>query len=274
MSAPGGVRTLFAALMAAAALSTAAPAHAAPASVEAGCPPSATHPVPVVLLHGTMDDATAWDVLMPELVAAGYCVYAPTYGVTATSFGMGGLAPVAASAQEVAAYIAAVLAATGADRVDIVGHSQGGAIAEYYAKNLGHADRVRSAVLLAPVTHGTTLSGAVHGAELVPGLRDALDSTALPVICAACVDLEAGSAFEAALNSGPIAQPGVGYSVLATRDDLVSTPAGPASFIDEPGVVNQYVQDLAPVSVSHQAMPGDPVVIGWTRERLRAADNG
>ncbi|MEV6217451.1 alpha/beta fold hydrolase [Nocardia sp. NPDC051833] len=136
-----------------------APAATIPGTATGDCEPTPAHPVPIVLLHGTIDDATAWDKLTPELVAAGYCVFAPTYGVTTTSFGIGGVAPVTTAASVVAAYIEDVLAATGATRVDIVGHSQGGTIAEYYAKILGNADSIRSATLLAPVTHGTTLSG-------------------------------------------------------------------------------------------------------------------
>ncbi|MEV6217450.1 hypothetical protein [Nocardia sp. NPDC051833] len=92
-------------------------------------------------------------------------------------------------------------------------------------------------------------------AGAVPGLRGVVDSAVLLLVCAACADLETGSTFITALDSGPIAQPGVRYAVLATRDDTISTPAGPASFITEPGVKNLFVQDLDPRPVSHQAMP-------------------
>ncbi|MFD4440061.1 esterase/lipase family protein [Nocardia sp. NPDC058519] len=248
----------------------AGPAAATPEDT-AVCTPTGAHPVPVVLLHGTMDDATAWSTLAPQLTAAGYCVFAPTYGVAGAVPGLGGVAPVSRSAVEISDFLDRVLAATGSDRVDIVGHSQGGTIAEYLAKNMRQTARIRSAIMLAPVSHGTTLSGAVGAADTVPGLRGLVDTAVLPVFCAACADLETGSAFIAALDAGPIAQPGVRYAVLATRDDAVATPAGPASFIEEPGVTNHYVQELAPVAVSHKDLPRDAVAGRWVREQLDAA---
>lgn len=243
-------------------------ATAGPVDPAGTCRPTADHPYPVVLLHGTMDDSSAWNVLSPSLTAAGYCVFAPSYGRDNSPLPYGGIAPIARAADEVAAYIDGVLAQTGATRVDIVGHSQGGTIAEYYAKNLGQARHVHTELLLAPGTHGTTLSGLVGLVDQVPPVRSAVDSAVLPAFCAACADLEVGSTFMNALDDGPIAQPGVRYAVLATRDDTTVTPAGPASFIFEPGVTNQFVQDLRPGSVAHQHMPLDATVDQWVLDQL------
>ena len=52
-----------------------------------------------------------------------------------------------------------VLAATGAAKVDLVGHSQGGMMPRYYLKFLGGAALVNRLVALAPSNHGTTLDG-------------------------------------------------------------------------------------------------------------------
>lgn len=260
-------RAALAAVTVAAGIGMAAtPAQAAPAT--AACSPSAAHPYPVVLLHGTMDDATAWNVLAPRLTAAGYCVFAPTYGAGSGFLPYGGVAPTERSAAEVVAFIDNVLATTGATRVDIVGHSQGGTIAEYYAKNLGHASKVRTELLLSPTTHGTDLLGLVGLVSGAPAVRDAIDTAVLPTFCAACADQEVGSNFIRALNSGPIAQPNIRYAVLATRDDTTSTPAGAASFIEEPGVTNQFVQELSPGAVTHKAMSSDPVVTQWILDQL------
>lgn len=249
-------------------LGVAPPSTAAPSSP---CLPSAEHPYPVVLLHGTMDDAGVWNVLEPRLIAAGYCAFAPTYGASASPVPLGGgTSPVESSAAEVAAYIAGVLARTGADQVDIVGHSQGGVIAEYYAKNMGKADRVHAEVLLAPTTHGTTMQGLVDVANQAPAVREAVDTAVLPLFCAACADQEVGSSFIDDLNAGPIAQPGVRYAVMATRDDTTNTPAGASSFIDEPGVRNIFVQDLRPGIVTHQELPRDPVAVEWVLNQLAA----
>ncbi|NNH74829.1 alpha/beta fold hydrolase [Nocardia uniformis] len=272
---------MAAAILALAAPTVAAPAidRQAPAVVAVAnpggevlpCRPAADRPRPVVLIHGTMDDATAWDVLYPKLIAAGYCAYALTYGAGGGFLPLGGVAPVDRSATEIAAFIDQVLAVTGADRVELVGHSQGGLIAEYYAKNLGGAAKVHSEILLAPTTHGTDLLGLVGLLDGVPAVRDVIDTAVLPTFCAACADQEVGSNFIRALNSGPIAQPNVRYAVLATRDDMTNTPAGAASFIEEPGVVNQFVQDLRPGYVTHKDMPRDPVVNQWILEQLGSA---
>ena len=62
-----------------------------------------------------------------------------------------------------------VLAATGAKKVDLVGHSQGGMMPRYYIKNLGGASKVNTLVGLAPSNHGTTLEGLFTLASYFPG---------------------------------------------------------------------------------------------------------
>ncbi|MGW4244639.1 lipase family alpha/beta hydrolase [Nocardia sp. NPDC004722] len=269
------MRRMLSAGIIAAAVSTAAahPAAAQPVEDVPVCRPTVQHPYPVVLLHGTDDDATAWNQLAPRLIDAGYCVYTPSYGSFDSPLPFGdGIAPVARSADDMAAYLERVRTATGAGKVDLVGHSQGGAIAEYYAKNLHHADRVNAEILLTPVTHGTTFSGAVQAANQLPALRHVTDDELLPVLCPACADLETGSPFMTALDDAPIAQPGVAYAILATRDDIINTPPGPASFIEEPGVTNQFIQDLHPAPLSHQQMPHDPAVGDWILTQLATTD--
>jgi hypothetical protein len=46
----------------------------------------------------------------------------------------------------------------------------------------------------------------------------------------------------ATLDNGPIAQPGVGYTIITSRYDELVTPTE-AAFVYEPGVLNEYVQD-------------------------------
>ncbi|WP_410874573.1 esterase/lipase family protein [Nocardia sp. A7] len=235
-----------------------------------GCRPSEVHPNPLVLVHGTSNTAKEWNQLTPDLLAAGYCTFVVDYGYAARPFlQSGGLGPVRESVGEVAAFIDRVLIATGSGKVDIVAQSQGGVIAEYYAKNLGHADRIGAEILLAPPTHGTTLSGVVG--VIPPGspLRDPVNTAMAALACPACADLETGSAFIRALNDGPVAQSGVRYAVIATRDDATVTPPGAASFISEPGVTNLFVQDLCPgTRADHAGLPSHPVVKAWVLNQL------
>ncbi|HEX2893658.1 MAG TPA: alpha/beta fold hydrolase [Marmoricola sp.] len=110
----------------------------APGTNDWSCKPSAAHPLPVVLVHGTAGNrSTNWQTYGPLLKNNGYCVFALTYGVTPGSAypiaALGGLNSIPTSAAELGSFIDKVLAATGADQVDIVGHSQGTLMPDYYA---------------------------------------------------------------------------------------------------------------------------------------------
>lgn len=115
------------------------------------CRPSREHPKPVVLVTSTfLSDAVSWTTLGPYLHNLGYCVYTFNYGreIYGVPPGLNGMDPIAVSARTVAAAVERVLAATGAEEVDLVGHSQGGMVARYYINVLGGAERVDRMVLL------------------------------------------------------------------------------------------------------------------------------
>jgi triacylglycerol esterase/lipase EstA (alpha/beta hydrolase family) len=217
------------------------------------CRPSAAHPRPVVLLHGLSSTGEQnWAIHGPAIAKAGYCAFAPTYS---ERLGQGGQASVADSAVEIEAYVDRVLATTGADRVDLVGHSLGAFLALYVTKVGGYGPRVGRVVALAPPTHGTTLLGLL---ALVNGLgvRGPVDQ-ALGLACPACPDLLAGGPAVTRLEDGPVAVPGVDYTVVASRLDAVVTPSS-RGFIAEPGVRNYFVQDRCPLDpVGHFGMGFD-----------------
>ena len=207
------------------------------------CRPSAAHPEPVLLLHGLGGNGPGnFATLGPELALAGYCVYAPTYGEAIPGVPVGGLVPIEQSSKEIAGYVDQVLAATGAAKLDIVGHSEGGFIALYLPKFVpGYAAKIDRIVALAPPTHGTTFANLITIADDL-GIRSQVDSVLNQVGCAACTELTTNGTLVGPLNTGPIAQPGISYTIIASRTDELVTPYG-TEFVHEPGVNNVTVQD-------------------------------
>ena len=128
------------------------------------CKPSAQHPDPVVLVHGlgaTMADN--WSTMAPLLADNGYCVFALTYGLDPGESYVGGVEPMEVSSQQLANFVDEVLADTGASKVDLVGHSEGTVMPQYYLKRLGGAAKVNRYVAIAPLYQGTTLYGLSAG---------------------------------------------------------------------------------------------------------------
>ena len=176
------------------------------AASAAPCQPTPAHPYPVILVHGTFaNQALSWNALRPLLEADGFCVFSLDYGTNATG-------PMAKSGDTVAAFARQVLAQTGAAEVSFVGHSQGGSLSRYVAKDKGLLDQTDDIVGLAPSSHGTTTPFAGPAALLG---------------CAACGDQVAGSPFMQVLNAPPEAPGPVSYTVVSTRYDEVVTPYRP-----------------------------------------------
>ena len=212
-----------------------------PAAVEArvDCRPTPAHPRPVILVHGTFDNGPSTMPRLGEpLRRQGFCVIAPTLGAYAANPGRGGLDSIAgASGPQLAGVIDQVRAVTGAQQVDLVGYSQGAAIAGYTAKVLrpGAVGRV--------VSVGGYWGGDNRG--LVP--------TELPPEIAGVglwaanlrglAELAPGSPMVAAWNGleGSPYLPGVEYTLIATRGDRVLPPE--RSFVPGPGVRTLITED-------------------------------
>ncbi|WP_217383375.1 triacylglycerol lipase [Streptomyces sp. NK08203] len=247
------------ALTAAAVLTPAATASAAPtaqATASSGwndysCKPSAAHPRPVVLVHGTFANSVDnWLVLAPYLVNRGYCVFSLDYGQLPGVPLIHGLGPIDKSAEQLRDFVDKVLAATGAPEADLVGHSQGGMMPRHYLKFLGGADNVNALVGIAPDNHGTTLLGLTKLLPHFPGAEKFLNDKT-----PALADQIAGSPFLTRLNEGDDTVPGVQYTVIATRYDQVVTPYR-SQYLDGPNVRNVLVQDLCPVNISEHVAIG------------------
>ncbi|MER5718591.1 alpha/beta fold hydrolase [Streptomyces sp. NPDC002132] len=257
-------RPLAALLLATAALSATATAPASAESSSAAtsassqggwndydCRPSAAHPRPVVLVHGTFANSVDnWLSLAPYLTHRGYCVFSLDYGQLPGVPFFHALGPIDESAGQLSAYVDRVLSATGAAQADIVGHSQGGMMPRYYLKFLGGAAKVNALVGIAPNNHGTTLAGLTHLLPYFPGAEDLL-TAATPALAQQI----AGSEFMAKLNAGGDTVPGVRYTVIATRYDEVVTPYR-TQFLSGANVSNVLIQDRCALDLSEHALLG------------------
>ncbi|MEI5672725.1 MULTISPECIES: esterase/lipase family protein [unclassified Nocardioides] len=221
-----------------------------PGANDWSCRPSAARPVPVVLVHGTFGDRQhLLEPLSATLAGRGWCVFSLDYGNRGTG-------DVAASAAELKRYVDRVLAATGAARVSLVGHSQGGMMPRYFIKNLGGAAVVDDLVGLAPSNHGTTL---VPQGWSVP-------------FCVACDQQAAGSPFLTALNAGDETPGDVSYTQVTTRYDEVVVPHTSGHLAAGPQVTNLTVQDACPLDLSeHVLIPTSRASIAWTVDALSHA---
>jgi triacylglycerol esterase/lipase EstA (alpha/beta hydrolase family) len=259
------IRRAIAVLLAAVLLGvggTATTATAAPSSGfdDWSCKPSAAHPNPLVLLHGLGGNGPGnYSYLGPYLAAKGYCAFTVTYGQATPTIPVGGTVSITQSSAEIAAFVQQVRQATGAAKVDIVGHSEGAFQSIYGPKIRGYAGQVGKVVALAPPTHGTTFGGLVSVGDFL-GLRPLVDQVLRDYGCPACDELIVGGSAVDQLTTGPIAQPGVNYTVIASRLDALVTPHE-TSFIREPGVTNKFVQDVCPLDlVGHVGLAFDPTV--------------
>lgn len=258
---------------------SAAPALTNPSGPPAGandwsCKPSAAHPRPVVLVHGTFASmGLNFGTLSPLLKNNGYCVFALNYGAMSiggsTIFALG---PITSSAGELSTFVDQVRASTGSSKVDIVGHSQGGMMPNYYIKFLGGASKVNALVGLAPDNHGTDFNGLLKFAntmsDLFPSISDKIYG-AIGANAPGLLDQKFDSAFVKKLNSVPDTVSGVKYTVIASKYDEVVTP-WQSAFLSGAGVKNIKIQDKCILDMAeHVAIAFDHVA---AREVLNALD--
>jgi len=197
-------------------------------------------------------------------------VFALTYGVSAgTPKGLdqfGGLDKIETSAQQLRAFVTKVRKATGARQVDILGHSQGTLMPNYYLKFLGGAPYVRNYVSLAPLWHGT--GGDDTLAKSVAVFGPDHDPQELPV-CKACSQVSTGSPFMQKMRRGGVAVDGIKYTNIVTKYDQLVRPY--TSGI-ETGMRNITVQDkCAQDYTEHFEIAADPVAAAYVLNALDPA---
>ncbi|MCZ4500192.1 MAG: triacylglycerol lipase [Marmoricola sp.] len=201
------------------------------------CRLTAAHPRPVFLVNFTSGAGWEWSAGSPYLRNNGYCVFNASYGNVTPfpNFPFQALGDVPTSAQQLKSHIDAVLSATGADKVDLVGWSQGGGLTPHYYLNfLGGAAKVHTFVGIAPGNHGATASGLTKNLGIVLAPLLAATVPALP-------QQYEGSDLALRIYAAGDTQPGVRYTTIVTKYDEIATP-WQNQYLVGPNVTNILLQ--------------------------------
>lgn len=160
---------------------------------------AATHN-PVIFVHGLSSSSSSWDDWIADFKADGYTdseLYAWSY-----SWGQSNVT----TAQQLATKVQSVLSQTGASKVDLVAHSMGPLSSRYYLKNLGGTAYVDDFVSVAGTNHGTSLAGWCAW------------------LYTSCAQMNTGSSFLTALNSGDETPGSVSYATYWSNCDEYLDP--------------------------------------------------
>jgi triacylglycerol esterase/lipase EstA (alpha/beta hydrolase family) len=223
---------------------------------------TAEHPLPIILINGTIaTQGENWGVGAPVLANAGYKVYTFNYGniTQDPNFPIQATDDIRQSGLQLAAEVDRVLAETGAPKVILIGHSQGGGILPvYYINNLGGADKVSQLIGIAPSNHGTDLDGLI-GLQNLPILGPLLIA-AVNVFGQALEQQTLGNPFQQEVYGNGDTRPGVLYTTIASMNDELVTPYTQQA-LTGPNVTNIVVQDLYPgLPVGHLGVILSPQV--------------
>jgi len=205
---------------------------------------------PVIIVAGTFSPAFANEPLAARLRADGYNVRIfelPTLGTQDINL----------SARALNTFADGVRAQTGAAKVDLVGHSQGGLVARSYVKSFGGASEVDSLITLGAPNRGT------YVANLVGFLGF---GSCLTVV--ACQQMSIGSAYLNALNAGDDTIGNVRYTTIRTLQDELVRPVDQATLYD--GATNVLVQSKCWLrAVGHVGLILDGAVYSGIRQALQ-----
>ncbi|HET7719991.1 MAG TPA: alpha/beta fold hydrolase [Acidimicrobiales bacterium] len=185
-------------------------------------PAGAVPPDPVIIVAGTVSPAFANEPLAARIRAEGYQVWI---------FELPGLGTgdIRESARALNRFADGIRSQTGAARVDLVGHSQGGLVGRAYIKYEGGATEVDSLVSLGTPHYGTSLANIARFFSL---------GTCVGIL--SCHQMATGSSFLNDLNAGDDTVGNVRYTNIYTSFDEVVFPVTNATMQD--GATNVRVQ--------------------------------
>jgi len=183
-------------------------------------PPPAGAQAPVLLLHGVMCNAGVWHPLKRHLAARGIGpLYALSYGPP--------LASIESFAEQAAAKIDAILAATGGRQVTIVAHSMGGLVARAYLRRWGGA-KVRRLITIGTPHRGSVLARVFPGRSLA--------------------QMRPRSAWLAGLGASAVESPPPIVSLWSWHDSMVAP---------QTSSVLEDAENVALVGIAHNALLSD-----------------
>ncbi|TCP47332.1 hypothetical protein EV191_112128 [Tamaricihabitans halophyticus] len=222
------------------------------------CKPTKERPNPTIVMHGGGGNPHGhMGTLGASLAARGFCTFLPLYGEIVNDVPLGAWVDLESQADELTDYIDKVLAATGAEKVNLVGDSTGAFQSLYIPKVRGYADKVAKVVAISPPTRGLSESSLMKLANQL-GITSAVKEILDGIGWENAVDLAYGAEAIEKLNDGPIAQPGVDYTIIASKTDEIVNPIE-TSFVRESGVDNIVTQDGCPINIDgHIAIVYNP----------------
>lgn len=204
---------------------------------------------PVIIVAGTFSPAFANEPLALRMRADGYRVWI----FELPSLGTGDINKASSALN---AFADAVRAQTGAAKVDLVGHSQGGLVARGYVKSYGGAAEVDSLISLGAPHYGTYVANIIS----FFALGSCIGITA-------CQQMEIGSSYLNALNSGDDTIGAVRYTNIYTAYDELVRPVTNATLAD--GATNVKVQSKCWARVvGHLGLITDGAVYSGVRQAL------
>ncbi|MFF3332590.1 esterase/lipase family protein [Streptomyces sp. NPDC002888] len=155
---------------------------------------------PIVFIHGISSSSSSWDDWVADFKADGYSsseLFAWSYDWGQSN---------ATTARQLATKVQNVLAQTGAAKVDVVIHSMGALSGRYYLKNLGGTAYVDDFVSVAGTNHGTSVASLCGW------------------LYTSCAEMNTGSSFLTALNSGDETPGSVSYASYWSNCDAAIDP--------------------------------------------------
>lgn len=183
---------------------------------------------PVIVVAGTFADQPAANIFYAPLAA---CLRADGYRPYIFGLPTSGTEGIGRTAQALNAFADQVRAQTGAARVDLIGHSQGGLVARHYVKYLGGSGEVDALISLGAPHHGTAIANLAR----LFGLGNCIGIVS-------CQQMARGSTYLSNLNAGDDTIGIARHTNIISNNDGIVLPVTTGWLADDGNNANVRVQ--------------------------------